>query len=58
MSRNTYHWDRVGQILEMNTEEVNQFALGILLVFLNRCTGLFLAKNPNKFLAINNFFCQ
>ena len=29
---------------------------GIFLVFLDPCMGLFLAKNPNKFLAINIFF--
>ena len=33
----------------------NQFAQGLFLVFLNRCTGLFLAKNPKIFLAINPF---
>ena len=36
----------------------NQFAPGILLVFLNRWMGLFLAKNAKKFLAINNFLGQ
>ena len=29
--------------------QFNQFAPEILLVFLNRCTGLFLAKNPKNF---------
>ena len=37
---------------------INQFAPGILLVFLNRYTGLYFAKNPPKILAINKFFCQ
>ena len=37
---------------------LNQFAPGILLVFLNCCTGLFLAKNPKNSLAINNFVGQ
>ena len=34
----------------------NQFAPGIFLVFPDAHMGLFLAKNPKKFLAINNFF--
>ena len=37
---------------------VNQFAQGIFLVFPDAHTGLFLAKNPQKILAINNFVGQ
>ena len=36
----------------------NHFVPGIFLVFPDIHTGLFLAKNPNKFLAINNFLGQ
>ena len=36
-----------------NLRFINHFVPRILLVFLNRCTGLFLAKNLTKFLAIN-----
>ena len=40
----------------MISQNVNQFAPGIFLVFPDTHTGLFLAKNPPKFLAINNLF--
>ena len=47
--------ENVQDLIASTVNLVNQ---GILLVFLNRCTGLFLAKNPKKFLAINKFCCQ
>ena len=37
---------------------INQFAPGIFLVFPDTHTGLFLSKNPKKFLAINKTFFQ
>ena len=37
---------------------INQFGPGIFLVFRDTHTGLFLAKNPKIFLAINIFFGQ
>ena len=42
----------------LSSHFLNQFAPGIFVVFPDTHTGLFLAKNLKKFLAINNFCCQ